>query len=63
VDGSQSEVEVRAGPAGLYGVDLLVTGSTPDGTLVERSVFLAFEVQPDTGRGLPAAGWIGAPLA
>jgi hypothetical protein len=62
VDGSQSEVEVRAGPAGLYGVDLLVTGSTPDGTLVERSVFLAFEVQPDTGRGLPAAGWIGAAL-
>jgi pimeloyl-ACP methyl ester carboxylesterase len=60
VDGSQSEADVRTGPAGLYGVDLLVTGSTPDGASIERSAFLAFEVQPETGRGLPAAGWIGA---
>jgi pimeloyl-ACP methyl ester carboxylesterase len=57
VDGSQIEAEVRAGPAGLYGVDLVVTGSTADGTSVERSAFLAFEVQPDGKEGfLPLVG-------
>lgn len=46
VDGALAEAEVRTGPAGLYGVDLWVTTSTSDGASIERSAFLAFEVQP-----------------
>jgi pimeloyl-ACP methyl ester carboxylesterase len=37
---------------GLYSIDVVATGSDPDGRLLERTVFLAAEVQPDPNRGL-----------
>ena len=36
--------------AGIYSVDIYVTGLAPDGSFVERTNFLALEVQPDIGR-------------
>jgi len=60
IRGSQAEVTLRPALAGLYAVDVTATAVAADGTPIERSAFLAFEAQPETGRGLPAAGWIGA---
>lgn len=37
--------------SGLYAVDVVAQGSTPDGLQVERGNFLSFEVQPDPTRG------------
>jgi pimeloyl-ACP methyl ester carboxylesterase len=37
--------------SGVYAVDVVARGSTPDGVEVERADFLAFEVQPDPTRG------------
>jgi len=36
---------------GTYAVDIIVTGISPDGTDVERTDFLAIEVQPNPGKG------------
>ena len=36
--------------AGLYAVDVMVTGLAPDGTNIERTAFLAIEVQPNPGK-------------
>jgi hypothetical protein len=65
VGDSTAEANVPTGPAGLYGVDLLVTGETPDGFAIERSAFLAFEVQPSgKATGLPpVAIWASLGLA
>ncbi|MCI0387869.1 MAG: alpha/beta fold hydrolase [Acidobacteria bacterium] len=37
--------------SGIYAVDVVARGSTPDGLQVERADFLTFEVQPDPTRG------------
>ena len=37
--------------AGTYAVDIVVTGIAPDGSSIERTDFLAIEVQPDTSKG------------
>lgn len=37
--------------SGIYGVDVVARGATPDGLQVERADFLSFEVQPDPQRG------------
>ncbi len=37
----------------LYGVDIAVNGSAPDGTIVERGAFLSLEVQPSAEQFLP----------
>jgi pimeloyl-ACP methyl ester carboxylesterase len=37
--------------SGVYAVDVIARGSTPDGVEVERADFLTFEVQPDPTRG------------
>ena len=37
--------------AGTYAVDIVVTGTTPDGSTVERTDFLAIEVQPNPSKG------------
>src|SRR5262245_48488560 len=36
---------------GVYAVDVVAQGLTPDGLQIERADFLAFEVQPDPTRG------------
>ena len=36
---------------GTYAVDVIVTGIAPDGSDVERTDFLAIEVQPNPGKG------------
>ncbi|MEP6895537.1 MAG: hypothetical protein ABI986_08010, partial [Chloroflexota bacterium] len=36
---------------GTYAVDVIVTGIAPDGSNVERTDFLAIEVQPNPGKG------------
>ena len=36
--------------SGVYAVDVVAKGSTPDGMQVERSSFLSFDVQPDPAR-------------
>ncbi len=38
--------------AGTYAVDIVVIGLAPDNTSVERTDFLAIEVQPNPGKGL-----------
>jgi pimeloyl-ACP methyl ester carboxylesterase len=60
VNGSQAKVSLRPGLAGLYGVDIMASGTAPDGMLIERSAFLAFEAQPEVTRGLPQSVWAGA---
>ena len=37
--------------AGIYAVDIIVTGLAPDGSSIERTDFLAVEVQPNPGKG------------
>ena len=37
--------------AGTYAVDIIVTGVAPDGSLVERTDFLALEAQPEPSQG------------
>jgi hypothetical protein len=37
--------------SGIYAVDVVARGSTPDGLQIERADFLSFEVQPDPARG------------
>jgi pimeloyl-ACP methyl ester carboxylesterase len=37
--------------SGIYGVDVVARGSTPDGLQIERADFLSFEVQQDPTRG------------
>ncbi|MBI3152073.1 MAG: hypothetical protein HYZ21_08075 [Chloroflexi bacterium] len=37
---------------GVYAVDIIVTGSAPDGSVIERTGFLAIEVQPNPGKAL-----------
>ena len=41
----------RSNTPGTYAVDVIVTGSAPDGTPVERTDFLAIEVQTDPSKG------------
>ena len=36
---------------GTYAVDIIVTGAAPDGSAIERTDFLAIEVQPNAGKG------------
>ena len=37
--------------AGTYAVDIVVTGAAPDGSSIERTDFLAIEVQPNPSKG------------
>ena len=37
--------------AGTYAVDIVVTGNAPDGLVIERTDFLAIEVQPNPSKG------------
>ena len=37
--------------AGTYAVDVVVTGNAPDGSTIERTDFLAIEVQPNPSKG------------
>ncbi len=37
--------------SGIYAVDVVARGSTPDGLQIERADFLSFEVQPGPARG------------
>ncbi|HEY5729831.1 MAG TPA: hypothetical protein VIS72_07245 [Anaerolineales bacterium] len=60
-DGSVETMEFPAGrnisttwnpsKAGTYAVDIVVTGIAPDGSTIERTDFLAIEVQPDPTKG------------
>ena len=60
-DGNVETLDFPAGQAvsaawtpkapGAYAVDIVVTGSAPDGSPVERTDFLAVEVQPNRSRG------------
>ncbi len=43
---NQAEAEWKPVEAGLYGIDLQVTGKTPDGSVIERTTFLTVQVQP-----------------
>lgn len=38
---------------GLYGIDVVVSGNTPDGLLIERSAFLSVEAQPTAEQFVP----------
>jgi hypothetical protein len=60
-DGSVEDLEFAAGrqistrwtaqSAGTYGVDVVVTGAGQDGMPIERTAFLALEVQPNPSSG------------
>ena len=61
-DGGSEEVSFTGGgdekravwvpkESGIYGVDVVARGATPDGLQVERADFLSFEVQPDPQSG------------
>jgi pimeloyl-ACP methyl ester carboxylesterase len=61
LDGGTEEVSFTGGDekravwipkeSGVYAVDVVARGSTPDGLQIERADFLYFEVQPDPTRG------------
>ena len=44
--GAQAAGQWRPATAGLYSIDVVISGRAPDGTPVERSAFLAVEAQP-----------------
>ena len=44
-------VHERATQPGTYALDIIVTGAAPDGSAIERTDFLAIEVQPNAGKG------------
>jgi pimeloyl-ACP methyl ester carboxylesterase len=46
IQDNQAEAEWKPVEAGLYGIDLQVTGKTPDGSIIERTTFLTIEAQP-----------------
>lgn len=46
VSDSGASVSYRPDQPGIYGVDVLATGTLVDGSPVERSLFLAFQAQP-----------------
>jgi pimeloyl-ACP methyl ester carboxylesterase len=48
--GRNVSVQWRPREAGIHAVDIVVTALAPDGTLIERTDFLAIEVQPNPGR-------------
>ena len=60
ISASQAQVTVRPGLAGLYGVDIEASGTAPDGTLIQRTAFLAFEAQPEAKGGFPLSVWAAA---
>ena len=60
ISASQAQVTVRPSLAGLYGVDIAARGTAPDGALIERTAFLAFEAQPEVTPGVPLVVWAGA---
>ena len=37
--------------SGVYGVDIVITATAPDGSPIERTAFLSVEVQPNPGKG------------
>jgi pimeloyl-ACP methyl ester carboxylesterase len=49
--GAQVSASWRPRNPGVYGVDIEVTGASPDGFAVERTGFLALEVQPNPSQG------------
>jgi pimeloyl-ACP methyl ester carboxylesterase len=49
--GSEKRAVWTPKTAGVYAVDVLARGFTPDGLQIERSDFLTFEIQPDPTRG------------
>jgi hypothetical protein len=49
--GQNISVEWTPQTAGTYAVDIIVTGIAPDGSLVERTDFLAIEVQTNPSKG------------
>jgi pimeloyl-ACP methyl ester carboxylesterase len=55
IDGPQGRLTLNPQVSGLYGVDVSVIGRAPDGTTIERTSFLALEVQPLAGP-LPQVG-------
>lgn len=57
--GTESSVDWRAGEPGVYGVDLVVTGQTPGGELIERTSFLTIEIQPNPSEGRVTANLAG----
>jgi hypothetical protein len=46
VAGAQATGRWRPAAQGVFGIDLIVDGRTPDGAAVERSAFLAVDAQP-----------------
>ncbi len=44
--GLEWQAEWKPGAPGLFGVDVVANASAPDGTMIERSAFLAIEAQP-----------------
>jgi pimeloyl-ACP methyl ester carboxylesterase len=46
IQDNQAQAEWKPVEPGLYGIDLQVTGTTPDGSVIERTSFLTVEAQP-----------------
>jgi len=46
VSGNQAALDVTSTAAGIYGIEINVTGQTADGFALDRAAFLTFEVQP-----------------
>lgn len=44
--GNEWKTEWKPGVTGLHGIDVVVNGNAPDGTIIERSAFLSVDVQP-----------------
>ncbi len=60
IEGTQAAATLRPSLAGVYGLDVRIAGLAPDGSLIERTAFLALEAHP--ARGLPLGVWLGAGL-
>ncbi|CAG0991425.1 partial Lipase EstA, partial [Anaerolineae bacterium] len=44
--GNEWKTDWKPGVTGLHGIDVVVNGNAPDGTIIERSAFLSVDVQP-----------------
>jgi pimeloyl-ACP methyl ester carboxylesterase len=62
IRGGQAQGDLQVTMPGLYGIDLIVAGTAPDGTPVERTSFLSLEAQPKGGPPIATVVWIGASI-
>ena len=61
-NGNSSTLEIKPKASGIYGIEVDITAHAMDGTLIDRAVFLSFEVQPAKENIMVTRWLVGASL-